>query len=202
MRLIIILHLALVSIALSQNSLKSVIIGNNSWMTNNLYVKSIKLNNCPDERKGNCQNLGNLFTYEQALKACPVGWHLPDSSDWVNLIKEISSDSLVFGNNDYNCQQCEVLPLIEVQYLTDNPLLNESKWFSKIDKGKNILNILPTGYSYGGQANDYGVSAYYWVASGLLDNAYRTYSIIIEQNSIKMIDYIGSGISMSIRCVK
>ena len=34
----------------------------------------------------NCVKLGLYYTWEAAMNACPVGWHLPDSTEWESLI--------------------------------------------------------------------------------------------------------------------
>ncbi len=61
---------------------KIVQIGDQWWMAENLnfrmehgcwYYENDSINNHP---------LGRFYTYESAMKACPVGWYLPSDEEW------------------------------------------------------------------------------------------------------------------------
>jgi len=80
------------SIAASQSKpIKSVQIGNQTWMAENLNDVS-KGGKCHDDNPSNCEKYGRLYTWEEAKKACPEGWHLPSDAEWTTLIKFAGGD--------------------------------------------------------------------------------------------------------------
>ena len=55
------------------------------WMAQNLNYET---NNswCYDLAPESCENWGRIYTWEEAMVACPDGWHLPNDEEWKNLI--------------------------------------------------------------------------------------------------------------------
>jgi uncharacterized protein (TIGR02145 family) len=41
---------------------------------------------CYDNNPDNCKKYGRLYTWDAAMKACPDGWHLPDTAEWDKLV--------------------------------------------------------------------------------------------------------------------
>jgi len=77
-------------------------IGNQTWMAQNLDYQGSKdepLGSCYGDvhsiniRK--CQRYGRLYNWEEAVKACPEGWHLPDNNEWVTLVNFVGGDKIV-----------------------------------------------------------------------------------------------------------
>ena len=69
-----------------------VAIDNIYWMTSNMRynVKGSKLN--PDNPS---PLYGKLYTWEQAIKACPKGWELSTDLDWLSLEQYVTYLSLI-----------------------------------------------------------------------------------------------------------
>jgi uncharacterized protein (TIGR02145 family) len=67
-------------------------IGNQVWMAENLNY-NIDGSVCYDNKLENCNKYGRLYIWKIALEACPSGWHLPNYSEWSNLVKHINSSS-------------------------------------------------------------------------------------------------------------
>lgn len=50
-------------------------------MAENLNFKT-KNSSCYDGKEENCAKYGRLYNFEDAVKACPSGWHLPEDDEW------------------------------------------------------------------------------------------------------------------------
>ena len=63
-----------------------------TWMAQNLNYK-VQGSYAYDDKESNRKELGLLYTWEAANKACPNGWHLATDSEWSMLVNE-------FGGTD------------------------------------------------------------------------------------------------------
>ena len=63
------------------NAYKTVKIGNQVWMAENLNIKT-EGSWCYDDNPANCEKYGRLYTLDAAKSACPEGWHLPSNDEW------------------------------------------------------------------------------------------------------------------------
>jgi len=59
-------------------------IGSQVWMAENLNYE-VKLSHCQEEKSKNCQKYGRFYVWDEAVKACPPGWHLPSKWEWETL---------------------------------------------------------------------------------------------------------------------
>lgn len=59
---------------------EAVTIGNQVWMAENMN-RDIEESACYDHNPENCEQYGRLYDFKGAVKICPEGWHLPDSSE-------------------------------------------------------------------------------------------------------------------------
>ena len=55
------------------------------WMAENLNYAS-EGSWCYELDSDNCDDLGRIYTWNEAVSVCPEGWRLPDDSDWNSLI--------------------------------------------------------------------------------------------------------------------
>lgn len=59
-------------------------IGEQIWMGENLRFDN-GTSPCSENDDPNCNNCGRYYTFEEAVKACPKGWHLPSDQEWMDL---------------------------------------------------------------------------------------------------------------------
>ncbi|MCX5902658.1 MAG: fibrobacter succinogenes major paralogous domain-containing protein [Proteobacteria bacterium] len=66
---------------------KTVTLGDQTWLAQNLNYETENNSWCYQDKSENCDNYGRLYTWEEALTACPDGWHLGSDEEWSTLIK-------------------------------------------------------------------------------------------------------------------
>ncbi len=64
-------------------------VGNLTWMKDNLRYDYPDESWCYNDDENACADLGMLYTFDAAKKACPTGWRLPTDADWMDLEKAL-----------------------------------------------------------------------------------------------------------------
>jgi uncharacterized protein (TIGR02145 family) len=169
---------------------KTVIIGSQTWMVENL---NIKMGNfwCYDNKEENCQKYGRLYDWQTAMKACPSGWHLPSDEEWSNLMVAVGGVKVIDDEGGGR----------ELYGIAGRKLKSTSGWK---DNGNGTDDFgfaaLPGGNGdYGGNfAGSYG----YWWSSGEHDNDNAYFRNMGYDGDIVYRDAIGKDYLLSVRCVK
>ena len=193
---------------------KTVEIGNRIWMAQNLnyestdsifhkkFIEPVPVLNqfnvympdsyCYGNVLINCDKYGRLYHYEAATKACPVGWHLPDSLESISLLSYLQQAA---GNDKYKLYQ------------------------NLIPGGSSGFDLLCPGFGFGlftklhGRYNALGLCQYLWIKnvnkteqSGYKSRYNRANILVFyksRKNFIKCkIDETNSYFLNSVRCIK
>ena len=79
------------------NIYKSVKIGTQTWMAENLNYKAASGCWCYEEVASNCDQFGRLYNWQTAMKACPTGWHLPTDAEWDIMVAYLGGAGVAGG---------------------------------------------------------------------------------------------------------
>ncbi|MCX6239251.1 MAG: hypothetical protein NTY07_17110 [Bacteroidia bacterium] len=76
---------------------KTVKIGTQTWMAENLAYKAESGCWAYSNNEGNVATYGYLYDWEAAKKSCPKGWHLPGDAEWSTLSNYLGGDTIAGG---------------------------------------------------------------------------------------------------------
>ena len=166
---------------------KYATIGNRVWMAENLKYDDGSV--CAEKT---CSSKGRIYGMQNALLACPDGWHLPSRDEWKKLFNDVGgSDSA-----GYRLKATEGwTPL--------NP-----GWASNgtDDCGFTLLPIpaSSTATNGGGGNKHDGYIALLWTSSRGTSNDYTMDGVFFETQTLeaRMMTYYDTWDYLSIRCVK
>jgi len=189
------------AIDIDGNKYKSIVVGNQEWLTKNLHVSRFNngdtipfVDNDSDwenielpaywysssskkyRKEG---SLYNWYVVNDIRNVCPKGWHVPDDSEWTVLINFLG------GSNKAG----EILK-------------NKKTFFSENKRIKINFNANLNGYkAFDGEFCDYGVKSSWWTSSENVSNTAWNRFVYSNSKSVFRDDEIKQS-GLSIRCVK
>jgi uncharacterized protein (TIGR02145 family) len=120
------------------------------------------------------QHYGCLYTWEDARKVCPTGWHLPSQAEFDALLNIVGADEATRSEN----------------------LRAES-----FAGGKDLygFSALPAGHSVEQTYNNIKTNTYFWTNTVLSDTS--AYYLTIDENAAKILTNTQT-YAYSVRCLK
>ncbi|MDR2595301.1 MAG: hypothetical protein LBC87_11085 [Fibromonadaceae bacterium] len=169
----------------AENKYKTVVIGTQTWMAENMNYETDSGNKCPNDNLSHCTEYGRLYTWEIAGSVCPSGWHLPNNGDWDEL-RQYISELKCSGATDCNVGK----------------FLRDKSWDSGTDDFG--FSALPSGNENNGNFSKLGA---WWSSSdGINDNRRINYIWKIPASNIDILQQSNvlkeSNSMNSVRCVK
>ena len=181
---------------------KTVFLNNQWWMAENLnYRPSSGQFWFPQDLPEMNDTYGYLYSYQTALKACPVGWHLPSRDEWIKLMDSFSDGGYIFNSQGQMMGEKKAIYL-KNEYHWDKCGREYDEYGRLIDlKGsdKYGFGAFPAGYrDWDGTYFGFGTNARWWTSSKEVTNAYFYYLNCSDQ-SWRSGDM---NMGLSVRCVK
>ena len=169
---------------------KTVSIGTQTWMAENLNFATDS-SYCYNNDPSNCDKYGRLYTWNDAIKACPSGWHLPDTTEWKNLY------SIIMNKPSANMNVA--------RHISDYAAFRSTQGWNNNGNGTDIHGFaaLPAG-GYGfNQFINLGVSTSFWsnTTFGIAKTSAFLTSLSIRGNH-SFLTTAALNYAISVRCIK
>ena len=161
---------------------KTVKIGNQTWMAENLAYKASSGCWAYDNNQENVKTYGYLYDWKTAKKVCPAGWHLPSDNEWEILIDYLGGEDIA-----------------------GNKLKSTNGWESPNSGATNEsgFSALPGGFLgdfLGGTFDNLGGNGSWWTAT--VDGVMHACFCSLRKNSCAyLFSHFQTG-GFSVRCVK
>lgn len=178
----------------------TVQIGDQCWMSQNLNFKTDEGSWAYDDNEKISEIYGRLYSMKTALKACPVGWHLPTDEEWKILESSVDSQYGV-ADQEWNKQG----------YRGFDVGLNLKATAYWIESGNGVdkygFNAIPSGYKYNETSYDnLGFSAFYWTGTSANANTIPGDGYLMTREIFSPLNTchrsFTNSFSLAIRCIK
>lgn len=173
-----------------ENVYKVVKLGKQTWMSENLnFMDTTLLPELSEESwcyggdNGNCTLYGRLYSWNVSQNICPEGWHLPDNSEWKELVEYIMN---FYGLDEWY----EVVPY----------LISSASWKFYSFTSDIGFSSLPAGTKRYSDSTYYGIfeETNYWSSDATEENGsclmIKPNSLVVQEHSKKY--------GFSVRCLK
>ena len=142
---------------------------------------NIELENsyCYENDSLNCVKYGRLYVWDAASKACPSGWHLPESAEWSALLDEVGGKKIA------------------------GIKLKSADGWSNGGNGTDdfSFNALSAGGRYpDGRSFSQGILASFWGSTKKSNSYVNLY--FMDNTDVGYIEYSPKEYGMSVRCIK
>ena len=171
---------------------KTVKIGTQTWMAENLAWKAGSGCFAYNNIESNAKIYGYLYNWETATKVCPSGWHLPSEKEWATLNSNLGGDSIAH------------LKLKEsgtAHWKEDDPEVNNESKFTALRGGLYDYDLFNKKIKF----QYLGSYGYWWSSTtepgenNYLNACFRTLGDYYKNEKL---DYATKSRGSSVRCIK
>ena len=158
---------------------KTVKIGTQTWMAENLNYETERGSFCYDDNTENCTKFGRLYTWHAAKTGCPDGWHLPTTTECTKLITAAGGERTA-----------------------GKVLKSASGWYSSGNGTDDFsFSALPAGLRYINDNHNLGRNAHFW--STTESSSYNAYYMYLYDSADEAcLSYDNKILGLSVRCLK
>ena len=159
-------------------SYRTVVIGNQTWMADNLdYAPSSGGGWCYDNKDASCGVCGRLYDWSAASEVCPSGWHLPSREEWDELIAFAGA-----GTAGAKLKSADI-------------------WRGGNGTDDFGFSALPCGYCGGSNYEGMSENGWWWTSTAA--NEAAAYYRLMHYGNSEVKDFaVFKVVKMSVRCVK
>ncbi|MBR2090912.1 MAG: hypothetical protein IJ905_11285 [Fibrobacter sp.] len=166
------------------------------WMAENLNYKT-ENSKCFDEKADKCK-YGRLYFWDEALKACPAGWHLPSKKEFITMLAAVDKN-----HSEIDTSNVDYFIMEDVGF----DLKSKNGWVTEGGESSNGsdaygFTVLPAGFwniEFSGFLGQ-GQETLFWTSTERETN-FAHCTNITETSSVK-INSCGVEVGFSVRCVK
>ena len=163
---------------------RTVKIGKQTWMAENMAFKGLPHWSADGDNE-NDKMYGFLYSWENALKVCPAGWHLPTMTDFEKLLKYVELNRT--SQNNF------------LALAAKSPHWLEAKNEGKLPKNEFGFGALPAGFYYSGSYDYFGSLADFWSSTEY--NSSNAYYLFVNSSTAIMRNF-NKTYGYSVRCLK
>ncbi len=163
-----------------------VSIGEQCWFAENANY-NVTGSACYDNSSANCDIYGRLYTFAQAISACPSGWSLPTDAQFYTLESNLATGTCNANRNtEWDCNPAGLK-------------LKSVAWDGNNNSG---FNALPAGtrWSYDGGFYHIGIVVHFWSSNTSGGSAYRR-GLFSTLDTVHR-DLLSQAEGFSVRCIK
>ena len=171
---------------------KTVKIGTQTWMAENLAWKTGNGCFAYDNNESNVKTYGYLYNWETATKVCPSGWHLPSDKEWAMLTTYLGGDSIA---------HMELKETGQSHWKEADSSVTNKSGFSAIPGG--LYN--DNSFKHRIEFQYIGNYAYWWGATtepGEGNNLNACFRTLGDYYKNEKLDYATKSRGSSVRCIK
>jgi uncharacterized protein (TIGR02145 family) len=163
---------------------RKVTIVSQTWMAENLNYAADK-SVCYEDSAENCEKYGRLYTGYEAIKACPIGWHLPTDNEWTTLIDFVGGEDIAGWK------------LKSTEGWDEDGNGTDEYLFSALSGGTGRSDYETDTHYF-----DIGSSGHWWSATGDVTHAWHLTMSYGDGKAIGMGDFGNKNELKSVRCVQ
>lgn len=172
------------------------------WFCKNLAFEGLGVSY--DYSKSTADALGNYYTWDEAVAACPEGWRLSSENDWLDLARQYKEDGNFKKYSSFEGVAGNVMG--DMRFNEENTQLWEF-WPDVKITNDNYLCILPFGYGSSGNFKDFTFTGFRKFAAFWTADSYDKEQAVLryfyeDQNIIYASTGFKSDFRAPVRCVR